>query len=160
MKKTLIAYFSAGGTTKKAAVRLADLCKGDLYEIRPLEPYTANDLNWTDKKSRSSLEMADLNCRPKMLDKVDDMENYDTVFIGFPIWWYREPSIVDTFLEAYDFRGKRIVPFCTSGGSGIEKATERIRQLLGGDIPVDDGKRIGRLASGADLKGWLEECIR
>ena len=158
MSRILVAYFSAGGVTAKAAARVAEAVKGELFEIRPQQAYSAADLDWTNKRSRSSLEMADLNCRPAIAGRFEDMDAYDTVFVGFPIWWYREPSIVDTFLEEYDFKGKTIVPFCTSGGSGIDKAVIRIRELLKDEVRVDEGKRIGRL--GFDLKGWLEEYVQ
>ena len=160
MGRILIAYFSAGGVTAKKAAELADITKGDLFEIRPEQVYTSADLDWTNRKSRSSLEMADLSCRPAVAGKVEDMDVYDTVFVGFPIWWYREPSIIDTFLEEYDFKGKKIVPFCTSGGSGIDGAVERIRRLLGEEVCVDEGRRIGRFGLGSDLKRWLEGYVQ
>ena len=122
MSETLVAYFSASGVTARAAKEMAQAVGADLYEIRPLEPYTDADLNWVDKKSRSTLEMNDPSCRPAIAEPVENMEQYDTVFVGFPVWWYVEPRIVDTFLEGYDFSGKTLIPFATSGGSGIGKA--------------------------------------
>ena len=124
MSKVLVAYFSATGTTAGAAKRLADAVKGDLFEIKPAAPYTASDLDWTDKHSRSTLEMKDPNSRPEVSSHVDNMDQYDTVFVGFPIWWYVAPTIINTFLEAYDFSGKTVIPFATSGGSGMGKTLE------------------------------------
>ena len=121
-KKVLIAYFSASGVTARVAKELAADTGAALYEIRPAEPYTAAARNWMDKKSRSTLEMNDPACRPAIVGRIEDMGQYDTVFIGFPIWWYVEPRIIDTFLESYDFSGKTLIPFATSGGSGIGKA--------------------------------------
>ena len=128
MSKTLIAYFSASGVTAGAAREMADAIGADLYEICPAAPYTDADLNWMDKKSRSTLEMNDPACRPAIASQVEHMEQYDTVFVGFPVWWYVEPRIVDTFLESYDFTGKTMIPFATSGGSGISKAEKCLRE--------------------------------
>ena len=128
MKKTLVAYFSASGVTARVAKKMADAMDADLYEIRPVQPYTDADLDWTDKKSRSTAEMNDPACRPEIAGTVENIEQYDTVFIGFPIWWYVEPRIVDTFLESYDFSGKTLIPFATSGGSGIGGAEKSLRE--------------------------------
>ena len=128
MSKTLIAYFSASGVTARAAREMADAIGADLYEICPAAPYTDADLNWMDKKSRSTLEMNDPAFRPAIASQVERMEQYDTVFVGFPVWWYVEPRIVDTFLESYDFTGKTMIPFATSGGSGISKAEKSLRE--------------------------------
>lgn len=128
MSKTLIAYFSASGVTARAAREMADAIGADLYEICPAAPYTDADLNWMDKKSRSTLEMNNPACRPAIASQVERMEQYDTVFVGFPVWWYVEPRIVDTFLESYDFTGKTMIPFATSGGSGISKAEKSLRE--------------------------------
>lgn len=116
--KTLVAYFSATGTTMEAATRLAQAANADLHEIIPEQRYTSADLNWHDKNSRSSVEMADKSSRPAIANKVENMAQYDTVFVGFPIWWYVAPTIINTFMEQYDFSGKTVVPFFTSGGSG------------------------------------------
>ncbi len=116
MSKVLIADLSASGVTARAAKEMAEAVGADLYEICPETPYTAADLNWMDKKSRSTLEMNDPSCRPAIAGKVEDMSQYDTVLVGFPVWWYVEPRIVDTFLESYDFSGKTMIPFATSGG--------------------------------------------
>ena len=128
MKKTLVAYFSASGVTERAAKEIAGAVDADLYEILPAQPYTDADLDWTDKKSRSTAEMNDPACRPEIAGTVENMEQYDTVFVGFPIWWYVEPRIVDTFLESYDFSGKTVIPFATSGGSGIGGAEKSRRE--------------------------------
>ena len=127
-QKILIAYFSASGVTARAAKEMAQAVGAELYEIRPVQPYTSADLNWTDKKSRSTAEMNDPACRPEIAGTVENIEQYDTVFIGFPIWWYVEPRIVDTFLESYDFSGKTVIPFATSGGSGIGGAEKSLRE--------------------------------
>lgn len=156
MSKTLVAYFSASGVTAKAAAEIAKIEQGDCFEIKPETLYTAEDLDWKNKESRSSVEMADKNCRPAIVGAVENFAQYDKVFIGFPIWWGREPSVVDTFLDAYDFNGKKVVPFCTSGGGDVAVAAARIRELLGDGASVDDGKRLGGEISEADLKLWTE----
>ena len=127
MKNPLVVYFSATGTTKGKAEILAKVLGADLKEIVPAERYTAADLDWHDKKSRSSVEMADKSSRPAMTTKIANMADYDTVFVGFPIWWYVAPTIVNTFLEAHDLAGKRIVPFFTSGGSGAGKTLDYLK---------------------------------
>ena len=139
MASTLVAYFSASGTTAKAARALADALDADLFEIQPEQPYSSADLNWNNASSRSSLEMNDDACRPVISNEVENMEQYHTVFVGFPIWWYVEPRIIDTFLEAYNFEGKTIVPFATSGGSGLGKAPQRMGEIAKGSI-VKPGK--------------------
>ncbi|MBR6407054.1 MAG: NAD(P)H-dependent oxidoreductase [Clostridia bacterium] len=127
MSKKLVAYFSASGTTARAAKDLAKAAEADLYEIKPAAPYTKADLNWMDKQSRSSVEMRDKSSRPALADADANIAGYDTIFIGFPIWWYIAPTIINTFLEAYDFSGKKIVLFATSGGSGFGKAVDSLR---------------------------------
>ena len=154
MGKALVAYFSASGVTAKLAKRLADVIGADLFEIKPEQVYTKADLNWQDKKSRSSVEMNDMSCRPAIGNKVENMEQYDTVFVGFPIWWYREPSIIDTFMEAYNFEGKAVVPFATSGGSGMGDSAINMQELAKG-AKVVSGKRFGRNASADELKNWV-----
>ena len=156
MNKVLVAYFSVSGVTARAAAEIAEAEGADLFEISPEKPYTKADLDWTDKQSRSTLEMSDLNCRPAISGTVEKMEDYDTVFLGFPIWWGREPSVVDTFLDACDFTGKNVYPFCTSGGGNADQAAERIRALLGKGARVKDGKRIGGTISKNDLRIWTE----
>lgn len=154
MSKKLVAYFSASGVTKKLAEELAKLEQADLFEIVPEELYTKEDLDYTNKESRSSVEMGDKSCRPAMKNKLECICEYDTIFVGFPVWWGREPSVVDTFLDSCDFSGKKIVPFCTSGGSGIEGASERIAELTGAS--VDRGIRLGGDYSEEELKVWTE----
>ena len=129
MAKALVAYFSASGVTKKLAENLAGAIGADTFEIVPEQIYTDADLNWQDQKSRSSVEMKDRSCRPAIASKVENMAQYDVIFVGFPVWWYREPSIIDTFAEAYDFGGKTIVPFATSGSSGIGESGKNIGEL-------------------------------
>ena len=158
MGKVLVAYFSASGVTAGVSKKLAGAIGADLFEIVPEQTYTNADLNWMDKKSRSSVEMNDRASRPAIGNKVENMEQYSTVFVGFPIWWYREPSIIDTFLEAYDFAGKTIVPFATSGGSGMGDSSN-IMQSLAQDAKVVEGKRFARSASENELKKWAEEWI-
>ena len=140
MKKQLVAYFSASGVTARVAKDLANAAGADLYEIKPAVPYTKADLNWMDKQSRSSVEMRDHTSRPALADIDANIAAYDTVYIGFPIWWYIAPTIINTFLEAYDFSGKRIVLFATSGGSGFGKAVQSLQpsapgaQIIAGEI--------------------------
>lgn len=143
MSKKLVAYFSASGTTKRAAEHLAKAEGADLFEIKPAVPYTSADLNWMDKKSRSSVEMSDPSSRPEIAGKLANMAEYDMVFIGFPIWWYVAPRIIDTFVESYDFSGKILVPFATSGGSGIGKTVDELKKLC----PNADWKA-GRMLNG------------
>jgi flavodoxin len=155
MGKSLVAYFSASGVTKKVATKLASAIGADIFEIVPKELYTSADLNWMDKKSRSSVEMNDRNCRPEIASKVDDMSKYDTVYVGFPVWWYREPSIIDTFMEAYDFTDKKVITFCTSGGSGLGDSAKNMQALAAG-AKVIDGKKFSSGVSEADLKKWAD----
>lgn len=129
MSKKLVAYFSASGITKSVAEHLAKTADADLFEIKPETPYTRADLDWTNKKSRSSVEMSNPNSRPKIAKKISNMEEYDTVFIGFPIWWYVAPTIINTFLESYDFTGKTVIPFATSGGSGMGKTVSVLKKI-------------------------------
>ena len=153
MGKNLVAYFSASGVTKGVAEKLAKAAGAELFEIVPEQPYTDEDLNWNNKQSRSSVEMNDRSCRPGISTTVSDMGQYDCIFLGFPVWWYREPSIIDTFLEAYDFSGKTIVPFCTSGGSGLGETVGNMR-LLAKEAEVRDGKRFSSGVSEEELKTW------
>ena len=155
MKKILVAYFSASGVTAKVAMKLAQAAGADLFEIKPQQPYTNADLNWMDKQSRSTLEMKDRNCRPVMAEK-PDVSGYDVILVGFPIWWYREPSIIDTFMESADFTGKTIVPFCTSGGSGLGDSAKNMQSLAPG-AKVLDGKRFSVSATPDELKKWAEQ---
>lgn len=155
MSKTLVAYFSASGTTARVASELASAIGADRYEIEPKTPYTAADLNWNDRTSRSSVEMNDEHCRPEIATAVDDTDAYDTVFVGFPVWWYVEPRIIDTFLESYDFTGKTIVPFATSGGSGLGKAPQRMQQIAASSTVVA-GKLLNGRPNAAALRAWAE----
>ena len=155
MKKILVAYFSASGVTKKVAEKMAKAADADLFEIAPEVPYTKADLNWMSKKSRSSIEMKDRSCRPAMAAK-PDVSRYDVILVGFPVWWYREPSIIDTFMESADLTGKTVVPFCTSGGSGLGDSAQNMQSLAPG-AKVLDGKRFSSSASSDELKKWAEQ---
>ena len=157
-KKVLVAYFSATGTTAGVAERLAKATGGDLFEIKPEQPYTDADLDWRDKQSRSSVEMADKSSRQAIASKVEDMSKYDVVFVGFPIWWYREPSIIDTFMESYNFSSKTVVPFATSGGSGMGDSG-KIMQSLAPQAKVLSGKRFSSSVSEEELKKWADEWL-
>ena len=156
MSKKLVAYFSAGGNTAKVAQNLAAAANAEIYEIRPAVPYTRKDLNWMDKKSRTTLEMQDRNCRPELTDTDAPVADTDVVFLGFPIWWYREPSVIDSFLDAYNFGGKTVVPFLTSGGSGLGEGQERIETLAKG-AKVLTGRRFSARASEKELASWVSE---
>ena len=158
MSKTLVAYFTASGqgVTKKVAGRLAEATGADLYEIEPLEKYTAADIDWTNKQSRSSLENADLSARPAIKGHVDNFAQYDRVFVGFPVWWYREPRIIDTFIESEDFSGKKVIPFATSGVSPIGDSGKNL-QILAPDATVVEGKRFPAEVSADELKTWAEQ---
>ena len=158
MRKILTAYFSASGTTAKLAKKLADTIGADIYEITPKVKYTAADLDWRNKKSRSSIEMNDKSYRPPAAGKVENMEQYDTIFIGFPIWWYVAPTIVNTFLEQYDLSGKTIVPFATSGGSGMGNTNAELTLSCKG-AELKEGKCFGTNATEAELKNWAEKFI-
>lgn len=153
--KKLVAYFSASGETKAVAQKLAQAVNADLFEIVPQQIYTNADLNWRDKHSRSSVEMNDRACRPAMA-AAPDVSGYDVIFVGFPVWWYREPSIIDTFMESTDFTGKTVVPFCTSGGSGLGDAAKNMQDLAQG-AKVPNGKRFSASASSDELKQWAEQ---
>ena len=157
-KKVLVAYFSATGTTAGVAEKLATATGGDLFEIKPEQPYTGDDLNWRNDQSRSSVEMADKSSRPAIANKVEDMSKYDVVFVGFPIWWGREPSIIDTFMESYDFAGKKVIPFATSGSSDIGDSGN-IMQSLAPQARVLSGKRFSSSVSENELKKWADEWL-
>ena len=151
----LVAYFSASGSTARLAQTLAAAADAALYEIRPAIPYEPRDLNWMDQKARSTLEMQDPNCRPALADTAAPVAAADVIFLGFPIWWYREPSLIDSFLEAYDFAGKTIVPFFTSGGSQLGEGQGRIEKLARG-AKVLSGKRFSARAAESELKTWID----
>lgn len=155
MSKKLVAYFSASGVTESVAKTLAKTIGADLYEIKPETPYSNADLDWRDKNSRSSVEMNNPDSRPKIADKNANIGEYDTIFVGFPIWWYTAPTIIKTFLESYDFSGKTIVPFATSGGSGMGKTAEDLQKT----VPlakVKSGKMLNGRLSADELKEWAE----
>lgn len=154
MSKKLVAYFSASGITEKVAKQIADLAKADLYEIKPKVPYTEADLDWMNKSSRSSMEMKNLSFRPEMADNNIDISAYDTIYLGFPIWWYIAPTIVNTFLEKHDFSGKKIVLFATSGGSGLGKTAQHLKPSVAKDTTIIEGKILNS-ASSADIQNWL-----
>ncbi len=153
--KTLVAYFSASGVTEKVAQKLASAIGAGLHEIQPKVPYTSADLDWRDKKSRSSIEMSDKSSRPEIANKVADMDSYDTIYIGYPVWWYVAPTIINTFLEEYDFSGKTVVPFCTSGSSGIGNVKEYLLPSCKG-ANLKSGKRFAANVSEKELKAWAE----
>ena len=154
-KKMLVAYFSASGVTAKAAWKLSEAAGADLYEIKPEIPYSREDLDWMDKKSRSSVEMNDPLSRPEIAEKLPNMADYDTVFIGYPIWWYVAPHIINTFVESYELSGKTLVAFATSGGSGIGKTVEELKKLYP-DANWKDGKLLNNI-SDKELVDWASK---
>ncbi len=156
MSQTLVAFFSASGVTKRAAQRLAQAVGGDLYEIRPAVPYTRADLNWRDKNSRSTVEMQNPASRPPLADQDAGVENYSKIFLGFPIWWYAAPSIIRTFLESYDFSGKTIVLFATSGGSGLGHTAEDLAPCCPRAV-IREGKLLNENLSVQALQSWAEQ---
>ncbi len=153
-QKVLVAYFSASGTTQEVAQQLAEAAGADLHEIKPEQPYTEADLDWNDKQSRSSVEMKDKQSRPAITAKLQNMQDYDVVYVGFPIWWYTCPTIINTFMEAYDFSGKTIIPFATSGGSSIKKACADLKAAYP-DLNWKEGKLLNR-ASKEELQKWAK----
>lgn len=158
MSKTLVAFFSATGTTKQAAKKLSAVIGADLYEIKPEVPYSAKDLNWMDKKSRSSMECNDDTCRPKLADQSASIEEYDCIFVGFPIWWYTAPKIIRTFLESYDFSGKTIILFATSGGSGLGNTAKELSSSCPGAV-IKEGKLFNGSVSDEKVKQWAESVL-
>ena len=156
MSKKLVAYFSASGVTAKVADLLADAVGADIHEIRPKVPYTKADLNWMDKKSRSSIEMADKKIRPEIAESNVRIEEYDVVFLGFPIWWYVAPTIVNTFLESHDFSGKKIVLFATSGGSKLGNTVEELKVSVADNVEIIEGKLLNGRQSIASVKAWTD----
>ena len=153
--KALVTYFSASGVTAKLARRLSDAINAPLYEIKPAVPYTEADLDWRNKQSRSTIEMQDKNCRPALADTNAPVAGADIIFVGYPVWWYREPSIIDSFLEAYDFTGKKIVLFATSGSSDIgQEAPARAAEIAKAEVLA--GKRFSTNVSADELKAWAE----
>jgi flavodoxin len=155
MSRKLVAYFSASGVTRNVAKALAEAVDADLYEIEPQVPYTKADLDWQDKKSRSSIEMSDKSSRPAITGKDAGIGAYNVVFVGFPIWWYVAPTIINTFLESYDFAGKTIVPFATSGSSGIGKTVARLRESVGASAVITEGKMLNGRQTKESLTAWV-----
>ena len=155
-KENIGSIFSCSGVTKKAAEAVASVADADLYEIKPEIPYTSADLDWTDPKSRSSIEMKDPSSRPAIAEKAAGMDGYETIFVGFPIWWYVAPTIINTFLETYDFSGKRIILFATSGGSGFGKTAAALKKSLSPDAALVEGKLLNTGLSPADLRAWCQ----
>lgn len=158
MSKLLVAYFSASGVTKKVAQKIANAAQADLVEIAPKERYTKADLNWMDKKSRSSVEMNDPASRPEIEKKLDDISAYDTVAIGFPIWWYTAPTIIKTFLEAYDFTGKKIALFATSGSSGFGNTVNDLKPCVSESTEFISEKIMNRI-SDEEISEWVHSIM-
>ena len=158
MMKTLVAYFSASGVTAKAAKILAEAAEADLYEIKPEVPYTEKDLDWMDAESRSSKEMKGNAPYPALLDTDADIVGHQKILLLFPIWWYQAPTIINRFLESYDFAGKKIILFATSGGSGFGKTVEKLRDSVSGDAEIVEGKMLNGNQSKEQLKKWLEQA--
>jgi hypothetical protein len=155
MSRKLVAYFSASGVTAKVAENLSEAIGADLFEIAPAVLYTKADLDWTDKNSRSTIEMNDPASRPVIAGKRDNMDEYDTIFVGFPIWWYVAPTIINTFLESYDLTGKTVIPFATSGGSGMGKTNEKLQPSCP-NAKLLEGKRFDANVSKAELAAWVD----
>ena len=156
MSKILVAYFSASGRTAGVAKTLAKAAGADIYEIKPAVPYTKDDLNWMNKQSRSSIEMSDKSSRPALADKNADIARYDTILLGFPIWWYVAPTIINTFLESYDYSGKKIILFATSGGSGFGKTVDSLKGSVSANTEIVEGKLLNGKLSDSELKKWVE----
>ena len=157
-KNILVAVFSAGGVTKKVGKEIARIAGADFYEIVPREIYTVADLDWTNSRSRSSVEMNDPAARPEIAGEALDMSSYDTVIVGFPIWWGVAPRIIETFLESYDFSGKKIIPFCTSGGSGVGRSDTALHKNVTGDVKWAKGRQINRPKE-AEIRRFLDEVL-
>lgn len=156
MNKALIVYFSASGVTAKLAKSLAEAIRADIHEIKPALPYTTEDLDWTNQKSRSSVEMNDKTFRPTIANQIEHIEQYSHVFVGFPIWWYIAPTIINSFLEQYDLAGKIIIPFATSGSSGMGRTNAALKDSCKGAI-LCEGKRFNTNVKSAELKAWAEK---
>lgn len=155
MSKKLVAYFSASGVTKNVAERLANIANADLFEIEPTEKYTSKDLDWMDKKSRTTYEKDHPDFRPEIKSIVENMEQYDEVFVGFPIWWYVAPNIIDTFLESYDFSNKKVIPFATSGSSALGRTVDVLKPLCDSSTKWDKGRMMNNI-SDDEIKNWVE----
>ena len=156
MSKKLVAYFSASGVTAKVADMLADAVGADIHEIRPKVPYTKADLNWMNKKSRSSIEMADKTIRPEIAESNVKLENYDVIFLGFPIWWYVAPTIINTFLESADFSGKKIIMFATSGGSKFGKTAQELKISVPDSCEIIEGKLLNGRQTISSINAWVD----
>ncbi len=156
--KVLVAVFSAGGVTRKVGKEIANICDGSYFEIIPEEKYTKGDLNWMNKRSRSSLEMKDPSARPAIALKLVNMDEFDTIILGYPIWWGLAPRIIETFLESYDMEGKTIIPFCTSGGSGMGNSDTELHKNVSGNVKWKNGVQINRPNEKA-IRSWLEEVL-
>lgn len=155
MSRKLVAYFSASGVTKKLSERISKIAGADLHEIVPKEIYTDEDLNWMNENSRSSIEMKNKSFRPEISNKVDNMRDYDTIYVGFPIWWYVAPTIINTFLESYNLTGKTIIPFATSGESLMGNTNEELKNSCKGSI-LKEGRRFDTKDSDEVIKNWIE----
>ncbi len=153
--KTLVVYFSASGVTEKVAAQIAKHARADVFEIKPAIPYSPEDLDWTNKQSRSSVEMNNPKSRPEIAEKLSNMAEYGTIFLGFPIWWYIAPTIINTFLEQYDFSDKTIIPFATSGGSGLGRTVEHLKAQYGNTIKWEQGRLLNHV-SDSELAAWLD----
>ena len=154
MSRVLVTYFSASGVTKRVAEKIASTIKGDLFEIEPKEKYTDENLNWRNKQSRSSVEMTDKSSRPEIKENNLDISSYDTILIGFPIWWGVAPTVVNTFIESKNFEGKTLIPFCTSGGSGMRYAENDLKKTYP-KYNWKDGKRLTGMENDEDIKNWI-----
>lgn len=154
MSKILVSYFSASGVTKGVAEKIANAVEGDLFEIEPVEKYTDADLNWMDKKSRSTIEMNDRSFRPPVKNKVENLSDYDKVVIGFPVWWYTAPTIINTFIEENDLTGKSIYIFCTSGSSGVDGSLNDLKNTYA-NLNFISGKRLKSNVDLEEIKTWL-----
>lgn len=157
-KKILVSCFSASGVTRNVGKEIARIAGGDFFEIVPKEKYTSDDLNWNNRKSRSSVEMNDPSARPEIAGQVENMSSYDCVIIGFPIWWGVAPRIIETFLESYDFDGKTIIPFCTSGGSGVGRSDSALHKNVSGNVKWEKGRQINR-PNELEIRKWLDSVL-
>lgn len=153
----LVAYFSATGNTKTVAEQIADVTGGELYEIEPAEPYTSEDLDYNNDDCRANLEMNDDTARPEIAGAIENIEQYDTIYLGYPIWWGNAPRIMNTFVETYDLSGKTVVPFCTSGGNGISTSVDTLQKLAGDGITWMEGQRFDRDVSADEISQWIDE---
>lgn len=156
MSNILVAYFSASGETARLAKTLAEVVSGDLYEMKPAQKYSPADLNWNDRHSRNTIEMKDKNARPAIEGTVEHMQDVNVVLLGFPIWWYKAPRMIQTFLESYDFSGKTVIPFCTSGGSELGKTADILKMFCSASTKWKPGKRFNSNAASVTVKDWID----